>query len=310
MRKYIAIDIGGSKILGALYDEEGNQLGRKKKKTKAHLGREAVIDRLLQVIDGLWSPDVVGMGILIPGVVSDARYIAFTSNIPLSELPLSDLLEKKYKVPVRLGNDVNLALYGEWKKGEYEEKNVLGVFVGTGVGGGFLLGGELFTGRGGAAEIGHMNYQPGGNPCGCGLKGCLEAYAAKSGMLALIEKERKKGTKSPLIDHITPGEMFHTSDLYSAYQSGDPLAKKVIAQSVKALGASLGTLNNLLHPELFIFGGGIMEAFYDEICEDLHTELCKNTMTPLRENVRFVRSFLGDDAGITGAYYLAKEGRS
>ncbi len=307
MSKYIAVDVGGSKILGALYDEEGQLLQRYKVKTKAHRGREVVYQTLLGVIDTLFSEDVAAMGILIPGVISNSRRVEMCSNIPFEKMDLSELLEEKYRVPVLLGNDVNLAVFGEWKHGGYEEKNIVGVFVGTGVGGGFILNGKLYTGKGGAAEIGHMLYKENGNLCGCGQFGCLETVAAKSGMLTFMEKERSKGTESVLFEKLIPGEMFHTTDLYDAWKLGDPLAKKVMKRSMHALGVALGSLNTLLHPELFIFGGGVMESFYEEICEELHEILLTHTMPPLREDVRFIRSYLGDDAGITGAFYLAKE---
>ncbi|HHX03627.1 MAG TPA: ROK family protein [Tissierellia bacterium] len=307
MNKYIAIDVGGSKMLGAQYDEEGQVLKRYKVKTKAHRGRKPVFETLLSVIDQLFDPDVVAMGILMPGVIQNARRVEMCSNIPFEKMDLAELIEEKYPVPVLLGNDVDLAVLGEWKQGGYTEQHVVGIFVGTGVGGGFIFHGQLYTGQGGAAEIGHMPYKRDGLLCGCGQFGCLETVAAKSGMLQLIEKERKKGTESILFDTLIPGEMFHTTDLYRAWQKGDPLARKVISKSVEALGYAVGTLNTLLRPELFIFGGGVMESFYDEICEELHEKALAHTMPALRDNVRFIRSFLGDDAGITGAYYLAKE---
>lgn len=307
MSKYIAVDIGGTKILGSLFNEDGKILSRHKVKTGAHRGREAVLQTLYGVIDELFQSDVKSMGVLIPGVVRDGKHVQMCTNVPFENMNLSKLLEDRYQVPVLLGNDVSLAVYGEWRHAGYNEKHVIGVFVGTGLGGGFIFDGKLYTGRGAAAEIGHIPYKDNNILCGCGRIGCAETEAGKIGMLHFIEKEQKRGVSSSLFECISPGQMFHTNDLYDAWKQGDPLAKKVIKRSVRALAVTLGTLNTLLHPELFILGGGVMESFYEDICEELHNKMLSHTMPALSGGVRFVRCCLGDDAGITGAYYLAKE---
>ncbi len=305
---YIAVDLGGSKILGALF-ENGEIIETNKKKTKANLGTKVVTERIFSVIDDLVSKaDVVeGIGIIVPGLVENSRKIITCTNVPLDNVPFADLVEEKYKCKCILGNDVDLAIYGEYMSLDDRPNNVVGIFVGTGIGGGLIFNGNLYTGSGFTAEIGHVVVEENGKKCGCGNKGCFEAYASKTAMLKKINKERKKGRKSILIDKLDKEDMIKSSLLKEAYDKNDELAHELVMTSCRYIGRMVGMLSTILTPDVFIFGGGIIESFREEMTEKIKIISKRFTLKEIGDNLDIRISKLGDNAGITGAYYLIKE---
>lgn len=312
MKAYIGLDIGGTKILGSLYSEEGQSIKRLKKKTKAAEGLDKVMGQIYKVIDGLLEEediDLLGIGAGSPGLVKDESIVTFSPNIPFRDFDLGAHIKSKYKVPFVLGNDVNVAMYGEWKAADLKDaRNVLGLFVGTGVGGAIIIDGKLYTGRGGAAEFGHMVVSPEGAYCGCGSQGCLEAYASKSGIQNAIKGQLRKGRSSVLKAYMeADGAVIKSSSLKKAYAEGDILAKEVIDRAIYYLGISVGTLINQFHPDLIIMGGGIMESLGDEMLGGIIAEAERHAMPGIMKEVAFELSHLSDDAGIYGAYALIKD---
>lgn len=312
MEVYIGLDIGGTKILGAIFDENQQIIRRVKKKTKAVEGVETVIQQLIKVVDSLIDEieeldgTLLGIGAGSPGIIIKESTIAFCPNIPFDNFDLGKMMEERYKVPFILGNDVNVAMYGEWKAANIKNaKNVLGVFVGTGVGGAIIIDGKLYTGQGGAGEIGHMVINPGGLICGCGSQGCLEAYASKTGIQKATVAALRKGRKSVLSDAMSEnGGIIKSSALKTAYEEGDHLAVEVITDAMRYLGIAVSNLINIFHPDLIIMGGGMMESMGYDLMPMMKNEAIKHTMTGLFDDVEFQLSQLNDDAGIYGAYQL------
>lgn len=314
MKTYIGLDIGGTKILGSLYTEDGISLKRVKKKTKASEGIDAVLKQIYKVIDGLLEDEdekieLMGIGAGSPGIIKDERVISFSPNIPFRDFDLGEKIVKRYNVPFVLGNDVNVAMYGEWKAAHISDaKNVLGLFVGTGVGGAIIINEKLYVGKGGAAEFGHMVVNPEGAYCGCGSQGCLEAYASKTGIQNAVNGQIRKGRKTVLEDYLkSDGAIIKSSSLKKAYKAGDGLAVEVIDRAVYYLGLAVGTLLNQFHPDLIILGGGIMEALGDDLMHGIKKEAKRHIMPGQMKGVAFELSHLSDDAGIYGAYALIKD---
>lgn len=310
MKGYIGLDIGGTKILGAFFSKEGEPIRKIKKKTKAHEGLESVMDQIYKVIDGLIESDeLLGIGAGAPGIIKDDRTVVFSPNIPFRNTDLGKLLGERYNVPFRLGNDVNIATYGEWKRAkETGHDNVLSLFIGTGVGGAIIIDGKLYTGKGGAGEFGHINVQPEGALCGCGSRGCLEAYSSKTGMQSYIMSQLKRGRKSELsylLDE--PEAVMKSSQLEEAYEEGDDLAKEAVEIAMRYLGKGLASLINAFHPDMIIFGGGIMESMGKDLIHLVKNEAKASVMPGMMDGIKLKQSELSDEAGIFGAYELIKD---
>ncbi|MCD4714874.1 MAG: ROK family protein [Clostridiales bacterium] len=308
MKNYIGLDIGGTKILGVLYDEKGNPISKSKKKTKASEGIEVVMEQIVKVIDDLIEDNTVelaGIGAGIPGLVTDGGIITFSPNIPLRDFNLRKVLNKKYDVPVVIGNDVNVAMFGEFKYlNRSDLKHVLGLFVGTGVGGAIIIDGKLYQGQGAAAEFGHMVVNSDGVFCGCGSQGCLEAYASKWAIQEFLRSQIKKGRKSTLKDILETDDVIKSSAIEKAYSEGDEITAEAIDRAIRYLGIALGSLINLFNPQMIILGGGMMESMGKTLLSKLIEESELHTMPGLMKTVEFKLSELGDDAGVYGAYQL------
>ncbi len=309
MKTYIGLDIGGTKILGALYDEKGQVLDKIKAKTYADQGLDKVLDQIYGVIDHLLEvPDsmVIGIGAGSPGIIQNDSKILFSPNIPFKDFDLGKKIQKKYNLPFVLGNDVNVAMYGEWKASDVKDaNNILGIFVGTGIGGALILDKKLYTGQGGAGEIGHMVLSPGGALCGCGSHGCLEAYASKTGIQKAVQAGIRKGRDSVLEKYLEKdGAIIKSSSIKKAYLKDDPLALEVLDDAVRYLGLATANLINIFHPDLIIFGGGVMESLGQELLPKILAETRRHAMVGMMNDVVFRMSHLSDDAGIYGAYSL------
>ncbi len=312
MQTYIGLDIGGTKILGSLYNSDGESLKRVKKKTKASEGIEAVLSQIFKVVDELIEDEeieLVGIGAGSPGIVKKESIIEFSPNIPFRNFNLGEKMRTRYNVPFVLGNDVNVAMFGEWKVAEHKQaKNVLGLFIGTGVGGAIIIDGELYTGQGGAAEFGHMVVNPEGANCGCGSQGCLEAYASKTGIRNALKGQIKKGRVSLIEPFLkSDGAVLKSSSIKSAYEQKDALVTEVLKRSVYYLGIAVGNLVNMFHPDLIILGGGVMESMGGDMIGDIVEEAMRHSMPGMLDDVAFELSHLSDDAGIYGAYALIKD---
>jgi len=311
MRRIIGFDIGGTKIFGALYDEAGNKLADVKKKTKAAEGIEIVTNQIFKVVDELLKSDnqpLDGIGAGVPGLVTQKGVVTFSPNIPFKDFDLQGLLNKKYGVPVVVGNDVNVAVFGEYKFSKLGHiKNAIGLFIGTGIGGAIIIDGKLYIGQGSAGELGHMVVTAHGAYCGCGSQGCLEAYASKTAMQHHIENQLQKGRPSLLKDFAeTDGSVIKSSTIQKAYEAKDALATEVVKSSAKYIGIAVGSLINIFHPELIILSGGIIESMGPAMMPILMREAQRHTMPGLLETVTFKSSKLGDEAGVYGAYQLIK----
>ncbi len=309
------IDLGGTKIQTVVVDEKNKVLGQSRRPTPETGGPEDVAREVEATMReaaseaGLGTRDLKGVGMGSPGdadeetgVVSDAR------NLPgwTGSFPLGKTLSKDLGVPVRIGNDVSVAVQGEFELGSGKEFNtILGVWWGTGVGGGLILDGKQWLGRGAAGEIGHVVVKRGGARCTCGRKGCMEAYAGRMAMEIEARKRVKKGAKTDLFKIMEEHNRDRlTSGIWErALKHGDDLATTLMDRAVRALGVGIASSVNLLDPDAVIIGGGLGERlgnkYVHRIAQRMHPHLFVDDRPP---DMRLAA--LGDLGGAIGAALL------
>ncbi|MDP8246298.1 MAG: ROK family protein [Candidatus Hinthialibacter antarcticus] len=311
----VGIDLGGTKILSAVVDREGNVLSRAKKKTKAQRTSDEILLRLEECsreaieASGVPASEIAAVGIGSPGPLDPITgCILETPNLNLSNAPIAPYLIEKLAMPVFLDNDVNVGTFGEFTYGAAKGKqHVIGIFLGTGVGGGVILNGEPFHGASlNAGELGHTKIVAYGDKCGCGDRGCLEAYASKTAMIKRIKKRISKGKKSILTD-LTNGDWTKlTSSVFvKAIEANDKITVNEIHRASKYTGVAVGSLMNILSPEMVVIGGGLVEALEAQIMPDIRYHAERNCFPIMSEKCEIVPAMLGDDAGILGAAAIA-----
>lgn len=323
-RVFGGLDLGGTKIQAVLLDEQGNVLSQARRETPQKGGPPAIIEELAGTLQEaarlakLEPSELAGVGVGAPGAVDPvAGVLLHAGNLPGWEgpHPLAELLSKKAKVPVFLGNDVQVAVAAEARLGAGRPyKSLLGVWWGTGVGGGIYLDGRRWTGRGAAGEIGHIVVRRGGARCSCGRRGCMEAYAGRGAMERRARKAIDRGEKTKLFELMeTHGKDRLTSGIWlRALKQEDGLAQRLIARAIRMLGAGIASAVNLLDVQAVIIGGGLGtrlgQPYVDRLTEAMHPHLFVPSRPP---DVRL--SALGELSGAIGAALLAEptpEGRS
>ncbi|MBR6430315.1 MAG: ROK family protein, partial [Oscillospiraceae bacterium] len=231
----------------------------------------------------------------------------FTPNLPWRNYDIRASMEKKFGVPFYVGNDVNLGVLGEYKFGAARGyKNVVGFFVGTGLGGGLILNGELYTGNQfKAAEYGHMILDPEGPLCGCGQRGCLETFSSKKGMSDYIRQQVSRGRESMLGEAVQEG-IFRSKKLKKALAAGDKVAVEAVDRACHYLAIATGNMINTFSPDLVLYGGGVIEAVGDLFLQKILAEVDRYCMPQIRSTVELKIADLGDDSILYGDLALIK----
>lgn len=315
-RLYVGVDVGGTKILATLVRQDGQVLSRNRGQTPRGKSSRQTLSAILDLIQGLLreadikAKSLRGVGIAIPGVVDpDKGYIAITPNMNLTGVKIVPLLQRHLGVPVALGNDANCGILGEaWLGAARCARSAVGVFVGTGIGGGILVNGKLFRGcRETAGEIGHLFMQKDGPLCGCGSRGCLEALASRTAIERDLRAAIAKGRKSVLT--IMGGDLsvIRSSLLKKALKHDDALTKEVMTNAATYLGYACLSIRHLLDPELIVLGGGLIEACGKFMIPIVRKIMAADPLTGARKGGAVVESELGDDAVALGTVALAME---
>ena len=311
----ICLDVGGTKVLGAIFNEKDEIIYRLKKRSKS--GGEGAADVEKVIIDvveemiresGIDRKKLNAIASCAPGVIDqDTGVVLFTPNLPWRNYDLAGAMRKQFGVPFFVGNDVNLGVLGEYKFGAARGyKNVVGFFVGTGMGGGLILNGTLFTGNQfKAAEYGHMILDPEGPLCNCGQRGCLEAFSSKQGMSAYIRQQVSRGRETMMAEAVKDG-VFRSKKLKKALEAGDAVAVEAVDRACQYLAVATGNLINTLSPDLVLYGGGVIEAVGDIFLEKVLKEVDRYCMTAIRPTVDIKIAELGDDSILYGDLALIK----
>lgn len=315
----IGFDLGGTKMHAACVDSDGHVIHSEREKTLAADGPDAVIDRMIGLCTrivgelGARASDVKALCVGVPGGVDDARGVVDTApNLGWSQIPLVERLSSALGVRVFLDNDVRIAVVGEHAYGVGKgTRTMVGIFVGTGIGGGIVVGGHTHHGgRGVAGEIGHMTLLPHGPRCGCGKRGCAEALASRTAMERQARRLIKKGwdSKIPKIMKKAEHDTLTSSVIERALDAGDDVMKKVIEDAQYYLGLLAGNLANALDPEVIVIGGGVAERLGERFVAPIRAHAYKHFLVQRdREKVRIVATELKDLAAPLGAAFLARE---
>ncbi len=314
---FVGVDLGGTKILAGVFKNSSECLSSAKLSTKSQRGVDAVIERIARCVgDAIDEADlsmkqVAGVGIGAPGAVNfDSGTVIFAPNMEgWKDIPLKKELEKVLGVPVFVENDCNICALGVYvAELKSKPKHMVGIFVGTGIGGGLILNGDLFSGFGHTAgEVGHMVLEVNGPKCGCGNKGCFEALASRTAIFQRIKQGIKDGEKTLLTDML--GENLsdlRSGDLRKAIRKGDKFVDRVIEEASEYIGIAAANLINVLNPEVLVLGGGVIEALEDEMMSVIIETAKDYAMPGSMKGVEIVASKLGDSAGITGGAVLAR----
>ena len=317
--KYVVgVDMGGTKILAAIITGDGTILSRAKTATKAHKDPTKVIDRIADCINkaikqaGLSKASIQSVGIGAPGPLDPKDgVIIFAPNLNWYNVPLKKELESRLNIPTFLDNDVNVGTVGEFTHGAGQGANSLvGIFVGTGIGGGIILNGKLFHGTNKTAgEIGHIIVKANGPKCNCGNSGCLEAISSRTAITKKIRKAvLKQGRKSHILE-LNDGNLdnIRSKTLAKAVASGDKVTIEVIRRTAKYLGIGIASVVNFLNPEMIILGGGVVEALDDEFIKRIRKFAKAYALPNTMDGIEIVTAKLGDDAGVIGASVLARQ---
>lgn len=314
------LDLGGTKVLAAVVGSRHEVRGEAKRPTPSEGGPADVVaalaDALREAAEAAGTtPDALtGVGVGSPGAVdSRAGVVAGASNLPGfdGEVPLAALLSREVGAPVRLGNDVDVGVRAEHELGAGRgSSSLIGVWWGTGVGSGIVLGGKPWFGRGAAGEIGHVVVKVGGARCPCGRRGCMEAYAGRAGMEARARKLAADGRRTDLFKIMEQrGRTRLQSGVWArALARGDKLAAEIVDRAIEALGAGIASAVNLLDVETVVIGGGLGtrlgEPYVRRIDEAMRPHLFVSDRPPA-----VVPAMLGDLGGALGAALLAPRTR-
>ena len=306
----ICLDIGGTKVLGAIFNEKKEIIYRLKKKTKESGDDSENVEKvIISVVEemikesGIKKSQINAIAAGAPGVIDQAEGIVlFSPNLPWRDYDIKTPIEKKFGVPFHIGNDVNVGVLGEYYYGAAQGyHNVVGFFVGTGMGGGLILDDKLFTGnKFKAAEYGHMILDPEGPLCNCGQRGCLEAFSSKKGMSAYITQQMNRGRASLMEGKIENG-VFKSRMLKKALEAEDAVTVEAVDRAAHYLAVATGNLINTISPDVVIYGGGVIEAVGDIFLEKILKEVDRYCMTSIRPTVELKTAALGDDSILYGA---------
>ncbi len=309
------IDLGGTKIQAAIVDSAGEVSGEARRPTPTRGGPQDVADAMAAALReaaeeaGVETGSLVGVGVGSPGDADERTgVVSAARNLPGWEgsFPLAEALKEMLGTEVRVGNDVQVATEAEFHLGAAREfQSLIGVFWGTGVGGGLVLDGKPWLGRGAAGEIGHVVVARDGAKCPCGRRGCVEAYAGRSAMEAEARRRHDDGHKTDLFKLMEKHDKPRlTSGIWErALEHGDQLAEQLIDRAIEALGTGVASAVNLIDPEAVIIGGGLGVRFGERYMEPLTEEMGKHLF--LDERPPAVRvAALGDLGGAIGASLL------
>lgn len=293
----IGVDLGGTNLRAAAISSDGRVLDRIAGTTDLHLGRDAVVDDIVDSIQKLKAKcdgDLAGVGIGVPGFIDiDRGLIVGSHNLPeFSGFPVRDVLGDRLGTPVIFENDANAAALGEkWMGAGREVNDLILLTLGTGVGGGIISGGGVLHGfLGMAGEIGHTTVYPDGNLCGCGNRGCLEKHASATAITGLAQ-----------MLHL--GDSITSEGVYKLACDGNDLARRIFESVGIALGIALASLINTFNFPLYLLGGGVAAA-WDLFSPAMFAEARRRSFALRNTKTRIEKATLGKDAGLFGAAYL------
>jgi glucokinase len=306
----VAADLGGTHLRVAAVDQTGRIHFRFKQNTPHGQSADEIARAIISAARECESQtaavgSIRAIAVAVPGTVDASKgLVVRTPNVPcLDGFSLGAVLESELKCPVILENDANAAAMGEmWLGAARDDRSIICVTLGTGVGGGIILDGKVWRGANGSAgEIGHMSLDPfAGAPCPCGGRGCLEVYTSATAIVRMTREELPRYPSSSL----QPGDELSAEKIYQAGIAGDELALEIFRRMGAYLGIGLANLVNILNPEIIVVGGGVVNGW--ELFEKhMHQKVTERSFPSPITGVKIVPAECGDDAGLLGAAHLA-----
>ncbi len=310
----VGVDLGGTKFaVGALSTDGAQTCAFASQATLPHQGADDVVARIAAQVEatigatmkqtGASRDEFLGVGVGAPGPLRRADGIVVVApNLGWHDYPLRDRIAERVGLPVTLDNDATCATVGEWWIGAARgARNVVGITIGTGIGGGLIIDGRLHHGSNDVAgEIGHTTIETGGRRCKCGNYGCLEAYASGPAIAERAREALDSDTPS-LLRTLSPDRAALTAQhVYDAARAGDEIAREVVRDTARYLGAGVANLLNIVNPDVVVLAGGVTEAG-EQLLAPLRAEVRKRAFRPAVEAARIVPGSLGNRAGVAGA---------
>ena len=314
---WVGFDLGGTKMLAKVFDGDFNVLGSERKKTKGNQGAEFGIQRVADVIRdalkdaGCSLDSVAGIGIGCPGPVDMEKGIVLDPpNLGWDEVNVKKRLEKQFDCPIVVINDVDAGVYGEYRFGAAKKsRTALGVFPGTGIGGGCIYDGTILRGRNlSCFEIGHVPVMPDGPLCGCGQRGCLEAVASRLTVASNSARAVYRGD-APHLQEIAGTDVsdIRSGALSDAVKHGDKVIEQIIRHAAYHIGEAVAGVIHLIAPDVIVLGGGLVEAMPDIYVSEVERTARGRVMPAFRDSFEVAATKLGDDAGVLGAAAWARK---
>ncbi len=311
MKYYIGIDLGGTNIVAGVVNENYEIISKAKTPTNRPRSAEEICKDMakmaLEAVEkaGLKVSDIQSVGVGAPGSVnSDTGVISYSNNLDFHNAPVADYIREVIDLPVYVENDANAAAYGEFVAGSAKgTKDAVCITLGTGVGGGIIIGGKIYSGFNYAgAELGHTVIEVDGVQCSCGRKGCFEVYSSATGLIRMTKEAMAADPDSKM--HEMMGDHVSGRLAFEAMRAGDATAKSVVDKYIKYLAAGIANTINIFQPEVLCIGGGVCNEG-DALLVPLKELISKEIYTRASEdNTKIVIASLGNDAGIIGAAFL------
>ena len=320
-RFIVGVDLGGTNIVAGSLSEDGSaQFAMRSEPTRADQGAEAVVDRMVRMIDTVIAETVaatgakrgacLGVGVGAPGPLDREHGIVITTpNLGWTNFPLRQVIGERVGLPATLDNDANCATLGEWWLGAARGgRHVVGMTIGTGIGGGLILDGRLYHGASDVAgEIGHTTIDVNGRRCGCGNYGCLEAYASGPS-IAERAREALQGDTGSLLYELAGRDLSRltAATVYDAAKRDDAVALEVVRETARFLGTGIANLLNVFNPDVVVIAGGVTLAG-EPLFEPLRREVRRRAFRPAVDACRIVPGALPGTAGVVGAVATFKQ---
>jgi glucokinase len=315
MRLIVGVDVGGTNVVvGTVPEHGGTVYGLKKERTLNTDGPDAVVAQIARLVDhslsdarselGTTTLNVAGVGIGSPGPLdTKTGVVLLTPNLGWRNFPLRDRVSEAVGLPATLDNDANCAIFGEWWQGAARgADSVIGLTIGTGIGGGIVLGGQIYHGTSDiAGEIGHMSIDSTGRRCKCGNYGCIEAYASGTAIADRAIEGIEAGADTSLPSYVGGNlEAITAQVVYDAARDGDEYALETIKDTARFLGTAVANLINIFNPEIVVICGGVTAAG-ERLFAPLRAEVTRRAFRPAVDACRIVPGELPGTAGVFGA---------
>lgn len=308
---WVGFDLGGTKMMAVVFNDRFEKLGKKRRKTRGHEGQDVGVGRIETTIrEALFDAEVEaeqlsGIGVGCPSPVDMVKGVVREAvNLSWVNMPLKALLQEQFSCPVEIANDVDMGVYGESRFGAARKAtHVLGVFPGTGIGGGFVANGEIQCGaQSSCVEIGHIQIRPEGLLCGCGRYGCLETESSRMAIAAEIAKVAYRGDAPTILARAgTNISEIRSGVIAASVEAGEEAVIQIVTRAAIQIGQAVASVVHLLGPDCVVLGGGLVEAMPKLFVKHVNESAHERVMDSFRSTFRVTAAQLGDDATAMGA---------